>query len=332
MKLEKMKSVGLGEREIIRRLARKFSQSEQKLPLGFEDDVSVYPTSRTSWLVLKTDTLVGSTDVPPGMTLEQASRKAVVATVSDFASKGVRPSGLLLSLALRPPVTPHMVKELSDGIYKASKEYGCRVIGGDTGEASDLIIDCVGFGFVSPKMILRRNGARPGDVIAVTGSFGRTSAGLRILLSRKKVGGRFSRLVDSVLRPAARLDTGLRLAKSGAVTSSIDSSDGLAWSLHEIASTSGVSMLLDKVPLAEDAKLYARLHGLQAENLALYGGEEYELLVTIRKGAFPALKKMVPSLIQIGSVAKGDNRVKLVSEDGEEPIEPRGWEHMVSRD
>lgn len=330
--LGKMKSVGLGEREMIRRLARKFSQSEKELPLGFEDDVSVYPISRTSWLVLKTDTLVGSTDVPPGMTLEQASRKAVVATVSDFASKGVQPSGLLVSLALQPPVTPQMVKDLSDGIYNASKKYGCRVIGGDTGEASDLIIDCVGFGFVSPKVILRRNGARPGDVIAVTGLFGRTSAGLRILLSRKKVGKRFSRLVDSVLHPAARLDTGLMLAKAGAVTSSIDSSDGLAWSLHEIASTSGVSMLLDKVPIAEDARLYAELHRLRAEDLALYGGEEYELVVTVRKEAFSSLKSVVPSLIRIGSVAKGDGEVKLISEDGEAQVQPRGWEHMVSKD
>lgn len=327
-----MNSSGLGEREIVRQLARRFSQPERKLPLGFDDDVSVYPASRTSWLVLKTDTLVGSTDVPRGMTLEQASRKAVVATVSDFASKGVQPSGLLISLALPPPVTPQMVKELSNGLYKASKEYSCNVIGGDTGEASDLIIDCIGFGFVSPRMILRRKGARPGDVIAVTGLFGRTSVGLRILLSGTKAGKKFFGLVNSVLHPVARLETGLRLAKSGWVTSSIDSSDGLAWSLHEIATTSGVSMLIDRVPLAEDAKLYAQLHRLRAQELALYGGEEYELVVTIRKEAYSSLKRAVPSLIRIGKVAEGDGEVKLITRNGAEPVEPRGWEHMISRD
>lgn len=328
-----MRSAGLGEREIIRRLARKFSEAERKLPLGFEDDVSVYPTSRTSWLVLKTDTLVGSTDVPPGMNLEQASRKAVVATVSDFASKGVQPAGLLISLALRPPVTRDMVKELSSGIYKASKEYGCQVIGGDTGEASDLMIDCVGFGFVSPKTILRRNAARPGNIIAVTGLFGRTSAGLKILLSgKRKFEKRFSGLVDSVLHPVAKLEAGLRMAKSGAVTSSIDSSDGLAWSLHEIAKSSKVSMLLDIVPLAQDAKLYADVHGLRAEELALYGGEEYELVITVRKEVFSSLKRVVPSLIRIGTVVKGDGEVKLISGDREQVVKPRGWEHMVSRD
>ena len=239
-----MTSTGLGERQIIRILTRRFATSQPSLPLGFDDDVAVFPFSRNRWIVLKTDMLFGHTDVPPGMSLEQAARKAVVATVSDFAAKGVQPLGLLISLGLTPPVGPRIVNEIANGLNRAAREYDCRILGGDTGESDDLVIDCIGFGLAEPKRMLRRSGARPGDVIAVTGTFGKTAAGLRILLAKNKASAmRFSKLVESVTHPMARLETGLKLARSGAVHSSIDSSDGLAWSLHEIARQQGRHIL-----------------------------------------------------------------------------------------
>jgi thiamine-monophosphate kinase len=277
-----MKRTGLGERDIIRRLTERFAKSGTKLPLGFEDDVAAYPMTRKRFLVLKTDTLFGSTDIPPGMSLQEASRKAVVATVSDFAAKGVQPVGLLISLALPAPVSQETVNELASGIQSACNEYHCRVIGGDTGESTDLVIDCIGFGFAEASRIMRRDGAKPGDVIAVTRTFGRTSAGLKILLSREKaMMQKFPGLVRSVTHPRARLNAGLRLANSEMVNSSIDSSDGLAWSLHEIARVSKVRMLLDRVPVAPEVRTFADQQGLNPQRLALYGGEEYELIVTI---------------------------------------------------
>jgi thiamine-monophosphate kinase len=329
----RMTGTGLGEREIIQQLTKRFLQSRQKLPLGFDDDVAAYPMSSQHWLILKTDSLVGSTDIPPGMSLKQAARKAVVATVSDFAAKGVQPEGLLISLALHSPVRPSMVNELANGIYEASREYHCNIIGGDTGESTDLVIDCIGFGFAEPRRILRRDGARPGDIIAVTGNFGGTSAGLRILLSKSKTLARkFPRLVYSVTHPVARLDTGLMLADSMMVNSSIDSSDGLAWSLYEIARLSRASMVLERIPLAREAETYAGQQGLSPEELALYGGEEYELIVTIPSVKFSALKRMVPSLIRIGRVERGRGDVLLRSQGRIKEIEPRGWEHMRSQD
>jgi thiamine-monophosphate kinase len=328
-----MARTGLGEREIIRQLTKRFHQSRQKLPLGFDDDVSAYPMTRQHWLILKTDSLVGSTDIPPGMSLRQAARKAVVATVSDFASKGVQPAGLLISLALHPPVRQSMVKELSSGIYDASREYDCNVIGGDTGESTDLVIDCIGFGFAEPRRILRRGGARPGDIIAVTGNFGGTSAGLKVMLSKNKaLARRFPRLVYTVTHPIARLDTGLILADSMMVNSSIDSSDGLAWSLHEIAKLSRVSMLVEKIPVAREAEIFAAEQGLSPDDLALYGGEEYELVVTIPREKFSSVKRRVPSLTRIGRVERGRGDVLLQSREKITQIEPRGWEHMRSRE
>ena len=327
-----MTGTGLGERAIVRALTHWFRQPRSKLPLGFDDDVSAFPLSPRKWLILKTDSLVGSTDIPPGMRLREASRKAVVATVSDFAAKGVQPSGLLISLALHPPVRPGMIRQIAAGIHEAAREYHCVVIGGDTGESTDLLIDCIGFGFGDSRLVIRRDGARPGDVIAVTGEFGETAAGLRILLSREKaLARRFPMLVRSVIYPVARLQTGIRLAKTRMVNSSIDSSDGLAWSLHEIARLSRVRMILEKVPVASAVASYATKRGLDADAMALYGGEEYELVLTIPKKNFPILKRKIPSLIKIGIVEKGGGQVVLSHRGRERLLEPRGWEHMVSR-
>src|SRR5713101_286545 len=121
----------LTEREIVGILKRHFN-SKPKLPMGFDEDVTSFPISQRRLVVLKTDMLVGSTDVPPGMTLGQAARKAVVGTVSDFAAKGVQPQGLLISLGLPPPAANlSTVNEIALGIKRGAREYHCRILGGD---------------------------------------------------------------------------------------------------------------------------------------------------------------------------------------------------------
>src|SRR5712692_5240132 len=243
---------GLTEREIIRILTNQFS-GQPGVPLGFDDDVSAIPISSKTWIIVKTDMLAGSTDVPPGMTVQEAARKAVVATVSDFAAKGVRPRALMVSLGLPAPAEKMTVQDIARGIDQAAREYRCKIIGGDTNQADDLVIDIMGVGFANPKTLVRRNGARPGDIIAVTGPFGKASAGLRILLSKEKKDlAKYPSLVKAVCRPRARLAEGITLAKSHATTSSIDSSDGLAWSLHQIARSSRVGINIDRIPIAAD--------------------------------------------------------------------------------
>ena len=324
-----MAKTGLTEREIIGIFKRRFD-SGPKLPLGFDDDVVAFPMSQGRLVVLKTDMLVGSTDVPPGMTLRQAARKSVVSTVSDFAAKGVQPRGLLVSLGLPPPVRLSSVKEIALGLKRGASEYGCRILGGDTSETHDFVIDCIGFGFGGTGGILRRDGARLGDVVAVTGEFGKTSAGLQILFGNKKPWPRrFSKLVHSVLHPVARLQTGLKLARSGLVSSSIDSSDGLAWSLHEIARLSDVNIVLEEIPVAQEVKVFAKENGLVSEELALFGGEEYELVLTIKKDRFVSLRRKIPSLRRIGNVESGPGDV--IARFGGKPrkVEPRGYEHFT---
>lgn len=323
-----MKNIGLSEREIIAVLRAEF-EIKPRLPLGFDDDVASYPIGKSRQLVVKTDMLVGRTDVPPGMTIRQAARKSVVATISDFAAKGVKPIVLMIGLGLTPPVKLRTVSEIARGLGEAAQEYGCRIIGGDTSETKDLIIDCVGLGLAGNGKIIPRNGAKPGDIVAVTGDFGKTTAGLQILNSKsKKEIGEYPTLVQAILRPTARLQVGLRLAKTGYVNGSIDSSDGLAWSLSEIARLSKVNIVIEKVPVAKAAEKFANVHRLDLEEMTFYGGEEYELVLAISKDRFDSMKDLVPGLRKIGRVEKGPGKVSLVKNTGLVSIEPRGYQHF----
>jgi len=223
-----------------------------------------------------------------------------------------------------------MVVELGQGLSQGAREYGCRIIGGDTSESNDLIIDCIGFGIAKFQSILRRDGAGPGDIIAVTGDFGKTSAGLRVLLSRKQeLADKFAKLVHSVLHPVARLEIGLKLARTRSVSSSIDSSDGLSWSLHEIARLSQVNIVLETIPVAPEVRVFAKEQGLVPEELALFGGEEYELVLAIKKGRFESARREIPSLRKIGSVKNGSGDVIARLGGKTRKVEPRGYEHFT---
>src|SRR2546421_12873203 len=241
----------LTEREIIRIITNQFA-GERSVPLGFSDDVSAIPLSSKTWIIVKTDMLVGSTDVPPGMTIQEAARKAVVATISDFAAKGVKPQALMVSIGLPAPVKKITAQDIARGLGQAAREYHCKIIGGDTNQADDLVIDIVGVGLAKPKELVRRDGARPGDVVAVTGSFGKSSAGLRILMSKQKTDfAKYPSLVRAARLPKARLAQGIILAKSNGTSSSIDSSDGLALRLHHIDPSSMAGITQYTSPVAD---------------------------------------------------------------------------------
>ena len=308
--------------------ARQFDH-KRALPLGFDDDVSAIPLTSKLWLVLKTDMLVASTDIPPGMTDLEAGRKAVVAAVSDFAAKGVQPQALMVSIGMPRPAHATRVREIALGLDQAAREYNCTIIGGDTNQAEDLVVDIAGVGTVNPNRLIRRNGARPGDIVAVTGFFGKSAAGLKILTSKRKINSSIYRsLIRAVRRPKARLAEGIALAKTGRVTSSIDSSDGLALSLHQMARASNVGIRLDTLPIAPEVESFAKAFSQSAIDLALYGGEEYELVVTMRPAWFGALKRHVRSLLKIGAVGPANQGLTAMHNGRLIEIEQRGWEHF----
>ena len=316
------------EREIIRIFAKEFDR-KHVLPLGFDDDVSAVPLTSQLWLIVKTDMLVASTDIPRGMTDQEAARKAVVATVSDFAAKGVQPRALMVSIGLPRPAPAAKIRQIALGLDQASREYNCKIIGGDTNEAECLVIDVAGVGTVSPQKLVRRNGARPGDVVAVTGPFGKSAAGLIILKSKRKTASAmYHGLTNAVRHPRARLEEGLALASTGGVTSSIDSSDGLALSLHQLAQASNVGICLDAIPIAPEVESFSRTFGLSGVDLALYGGEEYELVLTVRPEKFSVLKKRVRSLLKVGLVVPANKGVTATRGGKLVRIRERGWEHF----
>src|SRR5579872_2295886 len=179
----------LDEYDIIKLITGRFGDlPEGYLPIG--DDVAVIPPGRKGEsVVLKCDMLVARTDVPPGMSWKMAARKAVAMCVSDFAAKGVRPTAFMVSVGLRRGTPEEKVVELASGLLEASHEWNVKLVGGDTSEADDLIIDCSMTGFA--KKIVRRDGARPGECVVTSGPFGQTAAGLKILMDGAKAGPAF---------------------------------------------------------------------------------------------------------------------------------------------
>jgi len=277
--------------------------------------------------VIKTDMLVSKTDVPPQMSLWQAARKAVVMNVSDLAAKGVKPMALLASIGVPRSLKQRDIKQIGEGLNEGAREYSAYILGGDTNESTDLIISCTAFGMGKKRNLMLRSGAKPGDIVAVTGFFGKTTAGLKILLQNLSAPSRMRKtLVDSVLMPCARLKEGLSLAETRAVTASIDSSDGLAWSLHEISRASDVGFLIHKLPIADEAEQLAKTHRLDPIELCLYGGEEYELVITVKPSLWKKATKKV-SLIKIGRVTR-EKTLILKQRKKTLPIEARGWEHF----
>jgi len=284
---------------------------------------------------LKTDMLVAKTDVLPGMSVEQAARKAVVMNISDFAAKGVRPLAILVSVGLPASLTRDEIAQIGRGLNQGAREYGTFVVGGDTNEADDLVISCSLFGVCDPGLLVARSGGRVGDIVVVTGPFGNTGAGFKILLEGMQSPPEVrERILESVYTPRARLELGLMLAERRLVSSSIDSSDGLAWCLHELSLASKVGFELNRVPVSAEARAFAAANGLSPEELALYSGEEYELVLTMPPGKLDEAMSLTDTLgskiTPIGRVVERSRGIVLRINGEERQLPVKGWEHFSS--
>jgi thiamine-monophosphate kinase len=289
------------------------------------DDVATVTAGRQR-LVFKSDMLVSSTDVPAQMAPWQIARKSVVSCASDLAAKGARPVAAMISLGLPKRVTRAYVEGLAKGFQLASGEFGVKIVGGDTNEAAELVIDCSMIGI--SKKIPSRSGARPGDAVVVSGWFGYPSAGLALLLNGALSAGQFRRrAIGSVLEPRPKQKFGATLARF--FSASIDSSDGLAASLYEIAAQSGVDIRVDYgSAAAPGVEEFAKKNNLDAKELVFYGGEEYEIVATIPRAlvarASAAAKKAGMEFHVIGEVTKGTGRVRA----GKSLLQNRGYAHF----
>lgn len=326
-----MKVSSLGERKIIELIWSIMEKdghlSNQLMPPP--DDASAVEYDEKCF-ILKTDMFVKMTDAPKGMRPEHMGYKVVVMNVSDMAAKGARPMAFMFSLGLPRNYSIKSLERLIIGISKKAKKYGVKILGGDVGESKDLII--CGFVFGIAKKIIKRSGASPGDIIAVTGDFGDTAAAYKILLEGFHAPKKLRRaLCKKVYNPEARLDLGIALAEADVVSSSMDSSDGLAFTLNELSKSSNVCFKIHNIPISKKAMEFAKLHSLDPINLALYGGEEYEIVLTIKRNCWERALKIAKerkcNLIKMGEVEAGEG-VVLVKESEEMIIPSKGWEHL----
>ena len=315
----------LDEEEIIRLIWGRLGPGKKD---PFDDDVTWTLNIRKKLLVSKCDMLVSFTDVPEGMTPAQLASKAIVSSVSDLAAKGVKPSHCLVSIGLPEKLsTRSFVCGLAQGFREAEKKYDLKILGGDTNAtSSDVVIDVLILGY-SDKVVPRSK-ARPSDLVAVSGDFGLQPAGLLILSAKAKSTGRFRDIATkSVLRPRARLD--LRSLVARRFSSCIDSSDGLALSLYHLAESSRVNIELNRVPVANGVEAFAASNNLSATELALFGGEEYELVFTFDPVYAQEIKRRGLQVIgKVGRHVRPSTKPAVTIDS--KKIARRGWVHFAS--
>jgi len=293
------------------------------------EDVEVFSLGKTSF-VAKIDTLVESTDVPSGMLIQDSVRKSVVACVSDFAVKGVKPSYGMVSVTIPRKFSQKKIKALASGLAKAAKEFQIKILGGDTNEGKELVIQVSIFGIT--KNIVQRKGAKVNDVIITTGPFGYQLAGLKIIQNKKKSSKKFrTKVKNALFRPTPRLKFGLGNSKY--FSSSMDSSDGLSTTLYEMATQSKKRFVITRLPANQDLFEFARLNRINPHDLIFHGGEEYEIVATVSPRNLTKLKQSARSqkipLFEIGYVTNGSGVVYLHN-DKIMKIKNKGWLHFQS--
>ena len=293
------------------------------------EDVEIFRIGKTS-LVTKVDTLVESTDIPLEMKLDEAARKSIVACVSDFAAKGVKPLFGMVSVTIPKQFSKSKIMSLAHGLGKASKEFDFKLIGGDTNEGKELVINISLFGIA--KKIVKRKGAKINDIIITTGPFGYSLAGLKILLEKKKATRGFSKKAKKIVfSPMPKLKFGIINQKF--FSSSMDSSDGLSSTLNEMSKQSRKKFILTKLPANQDLFEFAESNRLDPIDLIFNGGEEYEIVATVcptnlAKVRGSARAQKIP-LFEIGYVKSGFG-VTYKTDTKAIQIEDRGWLHFRS--
>ncbi|MFX0169259.1 MAG: thiamine-phosphate kinase [Candidatus Hodarchaeota archaeon] len=322
---------GLGERGLIRWFQELITPFNEALLSGMEDAVAV-PLDKQA-LVVNTDMLVASTDVLPGMSAGEIAWKAGVMGLSDLAAKGVLPLGIVASLGFPESTEANFAAAVVSGLNRVSREHDTYYLGGDTNQCIELVINCTAFGTAPKTQLVRRKGAALGDVIAVTGEFGYTGTLLKAIYhDLQEPRQLLAQIREKALRPHARLREGRILAQKGVVSAAIDSSDGLAWSLHELAAASQVGFYIESLPVPSICTQFAAANDLDTADLALYGGEEFELVVTIPsakwKNAHHSVESVGGQLIPIGKVVEEQEKRLIISGE-ERVIEPKGYEHFT---
>jgi thiamine-monophosphate kinase len=321
-----------GEDRFLERLRELLSPSEA-VRLGPGDDAAIL-TMSAGEVAVTTDTLVEGIDFLPGEDPERLGRRAVSVNLSDLAAMGARPEFFLLSLALPEEAGVDFALAITRGAIGRAAAHGAKLVGGDLSRAPAIYLSVCFWGRPAGAP-LRRAGASPGDLLYVSGWPGEAAAGLR--LAR---GGTASlsaphteRLLAAYRDPEPRVELGLALARDRLASAAIDVSDGLGLDASRLARASGVRAVLERerLPLSEALVRFAEAEGLDPVDLALSGGDDYELLFAAPPSAAPRLERggegWGVSVTPIGRLEAGRGTI-LREPAGDRDVSGLGHDHF----
>ena len=333
----------LGEFGLIDRIASKFDARNVSSKKGIGDDAAVIDAGN-DFVLLSTDMLLEGVHFDLSyVPLKHLGYKSVAVNVSDIAAMNGRPEQITVGLALSNRFSLEAVDELYEGIRAACESYNVDLVGGDTtSSASGLVISISVLGRVEKDKVVYRSGAQSHDVICVTGDLGSAYLGLQVLEREKEVFltnpdmqpdiEKYEYMVGRQLKPEARMDVVHELKELGITpTSMIDISDGLASELLHLAKSSGkgIKIFEDKIPIDSQAFETAIEFKIDPVTAALNGGEDYELLFTIRQADFEKLKNH-PDIHFIGHIHdQPAQNVMVTKQETIVPLKAQGWNHFA---
>ena len=322
------------ERELVARIQTLLPPSPPWLVVGIGDDAAVAEPERNRLEVFTVDAVVDGVHFDRRFTPPDAiGHRALAVNLSDLAAMGASPRLALLSFALPHHLPCSDFEGIVRGIATQAAAAGIVVAGGNlTRTPGPLTIDITAIGTVKRRGALTRAGARPGDYVYLTGAIGGAAAGLQMLQEQTTEAS--AACVERYLRPSARLRTGALLGRNRAAAACIDLSDGLADGLERIAESSGVGITLDRdaVPVEPDAVRWFKARGVDPVTAAIAGGDDYELLFTVRPRQRGRLKAAIRhggvALTRIG-VCTADGKVAMHSASAPELVAlPTGFSHF----
>jgi len=310
----------LNEFDVIRHLSRRLPEPPPEVVVPIGDDCAVLRLGDALW-VAAADMLVSGRHFKEWASPEDVGYKAVAANVSDVAAMGGVPRFVLASGGADDAET---TLRCMDGVLEACEEFGAYPLGGDTTGAAALTVDVSILGQLVHAPVLR-TGARPGDLLAVTGELGASAAGL-LALESGDTGPK--RLIHKHLRPGPRLVAGNAAARLG-THAMIDLSDGLASDVRHVCERSNVGchIDLDLLPIAGDTREYLRSVGRNPEILAATGGEDYELLVAVSEKVIEALAS--ESEVPVTVIGEVTGEGVVFRRGGERVDGLSGWDHFA---
>lgn len=301
---------------------------------GIGDDAAVIDRGRLYELV-STDTLVeGDHFRLDWSTPEQIGQKAVEVNVSDIAAMGGKPKFFFVSLVLRRNLSLECVKHFYHGFLRRSRYYGISLLGGNITHGKEFSVTVTVLGEVFRKLLRLRSGARVGDLICVTGPLGASKAGLDALrkfgsLSSCRSHGIPQTVLQKHLAPRSRLDIVSLVARYA--SSMIDVSDGLASEVRHICEESrvGAEIYADKIPITLATCKAADILGASALDFALSGGEDFELVFTVKASDFSCMKRRRDlGVFCIGTVVEKEQGIFLIRK-GQKKELPFGYDHFI---